>query len=185
MRYSDRGMPYEDSAEYRAWEEAPSPKRGGKTVKTLLSVCMILLLLASLALLYIRQYTVTGASMEPTLMEGDRVFYVGFTKPDYGDLHIFDAGETYGLVIKRVVGLPGDVIQMTPDGHVIRNGQALDESYLLLDPYGNSATSEITGKTANSLCWAITARRPSIAEMCALGRFRSIPSEAWSRICYG
>ena len=106
MRYSDRGMPYEDLAEYRAWEEAPSPKRGGKTVKTLLSVCMILLLLASLALLYIRQYTVTGASMEPTLMEGDRVFYVGFTKPDYGDLIIFDAGETYGLVIKRVVGLP-------------------------------------------------------------------------------
>ena len=144
MRYSDRGMPYEDSAEYQAWEEAPSPKRGGKTVKTLLSVCMILLLLASLALLYIRQYTVTGASMEPTLMEGDRVFYVGFTKPNYGDLIIFDAGETYGLVIKRVVGLPGDVIQMTPDGHVIRNGQAQDESYLLLDPYGNSATSEIT-----------------------------------------
>ena len=27
---------------------------------------------------------------------------------------------------------------------MIRNGQAQDESYLLLDPYGNSATSEIT-----------------------------------------
>lgn len=105
---------------------------------------MILLLLASLALLYIRQYTVTGASMEPTLMEGDRVFYVGFVQPNRDDLVIFDAGDVYGLVIKRVVGLPGDVIQITPDGHVIRNGQALDEGYLIPDAYGNSATAEIT-----------------------------------------
>lgn len=144
MRYSERDMPYEDSAEYWARKQAPDSGQGGKILRALLSVCIILLLIGSLALLYIRQYTVTGASMEPTLMAGDRVFYVGFVKPDYGDLIIFDAGETYGLVIKRVVGLPGDVIQMTPDGHVIRNGQTQDEAYLILDPYGNSATAEIT-----------------------------------------
>jgi len=82
--------------------------------------------------------------MEPTLMAGDRVFYVGFVQPNYGNLIIFDAGDVYGLVIKRVAGLPGDVIQITPDGHLLRNGQLQDEAYMMPDSFGNSATQEIT-----------------------------------------
>ncbi len=137
-------MPDDRSGEYWANEQTPEPNKHGKIFKALLSVCMILLLLSSLSLLYIRQYTVTGVSMEPTLMAGDRVFYIGFVNPNYGDLVIFDAGDIYGLVIKRVVGLPGDVIQITQDGHVIRNGQVQDETYILPDSLGNSATPEIT-----------------------------------------
>ena len=144
MRDSDMGMRDEGTAEYLAYDQPPHPKKSGKIFSALLSVYIILLLIASLALLYIRQYTVTGDSMEPTLMVGDRVFYVGFVKPNYGDLVIFDAGDVYGLVIKRVAGLPGDVIQITADGHVIRNGQPQEEAYLLPDAYGNSATPEIT-----------------------------------------
>ena len=144
MRDSDKGMRYEDLAEYSAYDQTPQPKKSGKIFSALLSICIILLLIASLSLLYIRQYTVTGDSMKPTLMAGDRVFYVGFVKPSYGDLIIFDAGDVYGLVIKRVEGLPGDVIQITADGHVVRNGQSQEETYLIPDAYGNSATQEIT-----------------------------------------
>jgi len=144
MRHSTRGMPDDGSAEYWAYEQTPPPNKRGGISKALLRVCITILLLMSISLLYIRQYTVTGVSMEPTLMAGDRVFYVGFAKPDYGDLVIFDAGDLYGLVIKRVVGLPGDVIQITQDGHVLRNGQMQDEAYMLPDSLGNSATQEIT-----------------------------------------
>ena len=144
MRDSERGMRYEDPAEYSAYDQAPHPKKSGKIFSALLSICIVLLLIASLSLLYIRQYTVTGDSMKPTLMAGDRVFYVGFVKPAYGDLIIFDAGDVYGLVIKRVAGLPGDVIQITADGHVMRNGVLQEEAYMLPDAYGNSATPEIT-----------------------------------------
>ena len=112
--------------------------------KALLAIFVTLLVLSTLALLYIRQYTVTGVSMEPTLMAGDRVFYVGFTEAKHGDLVIFDAGEPYGLVIKRVAGLPGDRVEVTADGHLLRNGEAVDEGYLLSDSLGNSAMAQTT-----------------------------------------
>lgn len=144
MRDTDRGMRGEDPAEYSAYDQTPHPRKSGRIFSALLSICIVLLLLASLVLVYIRQYTVTGDSMKPTLMAGDRVFYVGFVKPGYGDLVIFDAGDIYGLVVKRVEGLPGDEIQITADGHVIRNGQLQEESYLIPDAYGNSATQVIT-----------------------------------------
>ena len=112
--------------------------------KALLAIFVTLLVLSTLALLYVRQYTVTGVSMEPTLMAGDRVFYVGFTEAKHGDLVIFDAGEPYGLVIKRVAGLPGDRIEVTADGHLLRNAVAVDEGYIIPDSLGNSAMAETT-----------------------------------------
>ena len=120
---------------------APARRRSGAG-KALLVVLVTLLLLSTLALLYIRQYTVTGVSMEPTLMAGDRVFYIGFIEAKHGDLVIFDAGEPYGLVIKRVAGLPGDRIEVTADGHLLRNGAAVDEGYIIPDSLGNSAMAE-------------------------------------------
>ena len=133
-----------DPADDWAYLAPARARHGSGAGRVLLTIFAALLLLSAFALLYVRQYTVTGVSMEPTLMAGDRVFYVGFVKPGYGDLVIFDAGDIYGLVVKRVEGLPGDEIQITADGHVIRNGQLQEESYLIPDAYGNSATQVIT-----------------------------------------
>jgi signal peptidase I len=144
MRHSTSSTPDDGSAEILAYEQAAHPRRSGKASKILLCICITILLLAALALMYIRQYTVTGVSMEPTLMAGDRVFYVGFSEADYGDIVIFDAGDVYGLVIKRVVGLPGDTIEITQDGHLVRNGALQEEAYLIPDSLGNSAMQQIT-----------------------------------------
>jgi len=144
MRHSRASAPDDSLADYRAYEQASRPRKNKGASRALLRVCIALLLLAALALLYIRQYTVTGVSMEPTLMAGDRVFYVGFARADYGDLVIFDAGDVYGLVIKRVAGLPGDRIEITQDGHLLRNGVLADEAYMIPDALGNSGMREIT-----------------------------------------
>ena len=145
MRYSDYRT-YDNPADRWAYERAREPrkKKQKRASGTLIVIFVVLLVILAAASLYIRQYTVTGDSMEPTLMAGDRVFYVGFVQADYGDLVIFDAGEPYGLVIKRVAGLPGDRIETTADGHLIRNGEAVSESYMVPDAYGNSAMTEIT-----------------------------------------
>ncbi len=142
MRHSTDSARDDGSVEYRAYARAPS-RSGGRLSGALPGVCAVLLLLTAAALLYVRQYTVAGASMEPTLLSGDRAFYIGFVQPDYGDLVIFDAGEVYGLVIKRVAGLPGDTIAITPDGRVVRNGTLQNEAYITPDALGNSAMEEI------------------------------------------
>jgi len=102
----------------------------------LLALCMVLL--------NTRQYVVAGTSMEPTLMAGDVVRYIGFAPVHAGDIVIFDAGDVYGLVVKRVVGLPGDTVEITVDGHLLLNGTLQDESNRLFDPLENSGMGEIT-----------------------------------------
>ena len=142
MRQSRTYETLDDPADDWAYLPVARVRRRSGAGKALLGVFAALLLFLALALLYVRQYTVTGVSMEPTLMAGDRVFYVGFTEAKHGDLVIFDAGELYGLVIKRVAGLPGDRVAVTADGHLLRNGIAVDEGYIIPDSLGNSAMEE-------------------------------------------
>jgi signal peptidase I len=100
-------------------------------------------MIAAGALLIPRQYAVKGLSMEPTLSEGDYLYYTRFRTPGYGDLVVFQQPE-YGLMVKRVIGLPGDRISVNADGSVIRNGVPLIEPYIEPDMLGNSAMAETT-----------------------------------------
>ena len=126
---------------------AARPRRLG--IKILLLLVFCALLAVCVLLLSLRHFTVTGASMEPALMPGDVVCFVGFTQVHYRDVVIFDAGDVYGRVVKRVVGLPGDTIEITADGHLLCNGTLQDEPYITLDPYHNSAMAEITVAEGN------------------------------------
>lgn len=145
MQSSEGHRAHGNPADSWAYERTNHPRKKKKRKAAAFAVILVVLLLcAAISVLYIRQYTVTGDSMEQTLMAGDRVFYVGFVQADYGDLIIFDAGETYGLVIKRVAGLAGDRIEIMPDGTLIRNGEVVEEPYMMPDAFGNSAMEEIT-----------------------------------------
>lgn len=103
-----------------------------------------LMLFTLVLMLSNRRYTVEGASMEPSLREGDILYYTGFQTYGYGDLIIFQGKEEYGMLVKRVIGLPGDRIQISSDGSVTRNNVLLEESYAKADKLGNSAMREIT-----------------------------------------
>ena len=77
---------------------------------------------------------VDGESMVPTLQTGEYVIVNRLSyrlgTPQRGDIIVFhfprDPQEEY---IKRVIGLPGDEVQVT-DGIVSVNGQPLNETYL-------------------------------------------------------
>jgi signal peptidase I len=81
---------------------------------------------------------VDGASMEPTLFNGELVivnklaYRLGV--PARGDIIVFhyprDPSQEF---IKRVVGLPGDQVNIT-DGHIYVNGQRLEEPYISISP---------------------------------------------------
>lgn len=66
--------------------------------------------------------------MEPTLTNGDIVLLTKSIKFDRGEL----CGFTWNnkLLIKRVIGLPGDWIEIASDGTVYVNGEVLDEPYV-------------------------------------------------------
>ena len=83
-----------------------------------------------------RHSVVVGASMENTLFEGERLLISDlFYTPDYEDIIVFQDAETgiNGAVVKRVIGLPGDVIEVWENGSIYRNGTLLIEGYVFID----------------------------------------------------
>ncbi|HZC19342.1 MAG TPA: signal peptidase I, partial [Rubrobacteraceae bacterium] len=83
----------------------------------------------------VEAFRIPSESMVPTLEVGDRVlankFVYRFHKPERGDIVIFDGvgGEEDQELIKRVVGLEGDTIQVN-DNTLYVNGEPQKEPYL-------------------------------------------------------
>ena len=108
-------------------------------MKRLVKLLLLVALAVTLGLLA-REYvagvaTVAGDSMQPTLATGDRVL---ITRLDYvvgtparGDVAQLEIPGRDGAYLKRVVGLPGETVEII-DGVVHINGQALNEPYATL-----------------------------------------------------
>lgn len=77
-------------------------------------------------------YTVAQTSMRPTLRSGDRLRCAALRPRDIirrGQLVVFEYPSEHSLIfVKRVVGLPGEVVEVE-DGLVYINGDPIDEGY--------------------------------------------------------
>ena len=95
------------------------------TIYTLIVVAAIAILVATLWMPVLQIY---GSSMTPTLDEGQIVLSVKSSEFKRGELVSFYIGNK--LLVKRVIGLPGDWIDISSDGTVFINGVVLDEPYI-------------------------------------------------------
>ena len=96
----------------------------GGTIYVLTIVAAVAVLIATLVLPVLQ---IEGTSMEPTLVNGDIVLLTKTTAFNRGDLCGFSWNNK--LLIKRVIGIPGDWIEIDTDGTVYLNGERLDEPY--------------------------------------------------------
>ena len=139
-------------------EHAENPTAGqkaGSFFKSLLIDIIIAILLASAVLFFIRPTIVKQTSMEDTLRENDYMIMYRLAYrnhgPERGDIIIFqsnlvneDSGKDK-LLIKRVIGLPGDEI-MIKDNQLYINGEAYNEDYLK-DGYTPAFEIPLEGET--------------------------------------
>lgn len=73
---------------------------------------------------------VPSDSMAPTLESGDLLIGTRiFSSPERGDIVVFEEDGT--LLIKRVVGLPGETVHIAEDGSVSINSNVLAEPYVI------------------------------------------------------
>lgn len=96
------------------------------TVASLVVVAAIAVLIATLALPVLQ---IKGSSMEPTLNDEEIVILIKTSNLKRGQLCCFSYQNK--LLIKRVIGLPGDSISIHEDGTVYINGEILDEPYII------------------------------------------------------
>lgn len=95
------------------------------TVSTLIVVAAVAVLVATLWLPVLRIY---GSSMSPTLQDGEVIFSLKTAEPEPGDVIAFYYNNK--ILVKRVIGKPGDWIDITGDGIVYVNEIRLDEPYV-------------------------------------------------------
>lgn len=100
--------------------------------RVLRSTIYALLVVAAVAVLIATQFLpvlqVSGSSMEPTLADEDIIVLA--------KTNSFKTGELCGfywqnkLLLKRIIGTPGDIIDIKEDGTVFVNGEEIEEPYV-------------------------------------------------------
>lgn len=95
---------------------------------TLYSLAVVAAIAILVATLWMPVLQITGASMEPTLVDGQ--FVVALKNDDFvpGDITAFYYNNK--ILIKRVIANAGDWVDIDMDGNVFINGVLLEEPYL-------------------------------------------------------
>ena len=152
--WSDKGdAPFEDEPVDRPARSQGKPvktkKPQNETVEIIKTIVYALAIALVLRVLLFQPFTIPSASMEPNLYEGDYIvvskWNYGYSRhsmpwspplfegrifgsqPDRGDVVVFKLpSDNRTDYIKRVIGLPGDRIQMI-GGQLHINGQAVED----------------------------------------------------------
>ena len=109
-----------------------------KIVKELLDTSiylLVVLVLTYLVITFVWQRTqVSGSSMETTLSDEDNLIVdkisYRFSEPKRFDIIVFPfeyEEDTY--YIKRIIGMPGERVQIDGEGNIYIDGEVLEESY--------------------------------------------------------
>ena len=102
------------------------------TIYTLIVVAAVAVLVATIWMPVLQIY---GASMTPTLNEGDIVVSVKGSYFELGDLVAFYLGNK--ILVKRCIAGPGQWVDIDEEGNVYVDGNLLDEPYTKEKSFGD------------------------------------------------
>jgi len=100
--------------------------------KTLWNTISSLIVVAAVAvivsMLFVPVLRVTGTSMTPTLLNDELILCIKSSDFKNGDIVAFYYNNK--VLLKRVIGVAGDVIDISEDGIVFLNGEQIEENYV-------------------------------------------------------
>ena len=80
-----------------------------------------------------KAYQESSGSMQPTLTKGDLVLTRPAREIERGDLIVFRSPQDGTAHVKRVIGLPGERVELRDSGAIV-DGTALREPYIMREP---------------------------------------------------
>lgn len=96
--------------------------------KVAFSMATVAAIAVLITTLWVPVLRVFGSSMTPTLYEGNVVITVKTSSLKPGDVIAFYYNNS--VLVKRLIGMPGDWIDIDEEGNVYLNGELLDEPYV-------------------------------------------------------
>ena len=80
---------------------------------------------------FFRLSGVVGQSMESTLHQGDQLILqiIGYDQPERGDIIVCYSDHFGEALVKRVIAVEGDTVDISDDGYMVVNGEELYEPY--------------------------------------------------------
>lgn len=136
-RTDQTGVPIPSAAEVEAHRNYLKYQlRFRQTLRSTVGFLVVVAAVSALiATLFLPVLLVSGTSMEPTLNDGDVIVVLKRQQLETGDLtSLYYNGK---IMIKRVIGRPGDYINMDAKGNVYINGAYLDEPYVAAKSLGD------------------------------------------------
>ncbi len=113
----------------RAYQQDQYRKRYKRAFISTLSVLAVIAAVAVLvSTLFLPVIQVSGNSMEPTLSDGDVLVLLKSKRYERSQLCCISWQNK--MLLKRIIGLPGDVVSIDTQGNVSVNGALLDEPYV-------------------------------------------------------
>ena len=106
-------------------------KRQKSAFRVVVEPLLIAVALAFAVRATLRFYTIPSSSMAPTLQAGDHIVVTPYRgrNPERGDVIVFRSPiPGHGLVVKRVIALPGDLVE-SDGGQVRISGHPVQEWY--------------------------------------------------------
>jgi len=151
------------------------------------TVAVVILALA-IRLFVVQPFIVEGQSMLPTFENNDYLITekVSYTlrAPQRGEIIIFHPPDNASVnYIKRIVGLPGDQIEVK-DGNVYINSQKISESYLTSDKQTQATTQNLNVKLKENEYFVLGDNRNHSRDSREIGPIpkQNIVSKIWVRL---
>ena len=111
-------------------------KRYGSTLRNTIYILIVVAAVAVLLSAYlVSVLRVEGVSMSPNLEDRDLVLAFHTKQFDPGDVVGFYYNNR--ILLKRVIGSPGDVVDLDAEGNLYVNGVILEERYIAEKDYGD------------------------------------------------
>ena len=108
----------------------------GRVIRILVVVAAISIIIATV---FFSIMQVRGSSMSPTMEENEIIIVNRYSDVKKGDLIAFYYNNK--VLLKRVIGISGDMVDMDDEGNVYVNNEKIEEEYLEEKDYG---TPDIT-----------------------------------------
>ena len=183
----------ENLKENRAVSEAREKLRDDRTrgiVKWVFEIIVTLVFAVLVAISAFQTVTLQESAMEPTYSVSEKFFVnralYKVSSPKRGDVIVFktSASDSAALHIRRVIGLPGETVQVK-DGKIYINGKVYEENGAYQDMTdGGLANSAITLESGEYFVLGDNRNNSEDSRFSNVGnvKFRQIKGKVWLRI---